>query len=1173
VAVLGEQSAGELLDRVDDDTNALGRLMRNVVWAAGRLVLAAPFLWAVAGLTWWPVWFIFPLMGVAGWLAVRGDLAEVARRKVTAEVAWTGLNSAFEEAVAARNDIRTSLGQHFVLRRLAELSAAVQAKEKGVLRVEIRLLGRAGALLSGVLAGVLMVGVALVTHGNLGVSGLVTLFMATTTMVSSLSELIEYLPPIQEGIGALTRIRQLLDAPREPEGGLTVPPGDVSVEFRGLTFQYPVMDEGDAGSAGGESDAGSADDQDAGDAEGSPGDEGSPGAEGSPGTHRAEPFALRDITLTIPARQTVALVGRTGSGKTTLGSLLSRALEPEPETLFIGGRDITTLDLQNLRSTVGVVTQRTEILSATVRENITLLADLPDAVVDQAVNTLGLREWVSSLPQGLDTLLGPGGTALSAGEEQLVAFARLLVSDTQIVVLDEATARMDPLTESLVVRASRRLLRERTGVVIAHRLSTIERADMVAVLDHGRVVECGPQADLARSGGAYASLLTAASTGVVTSSQDAGEDTGVKLERGGTEDAGTGTRTSGACAEGAREIEASGAETGRAVLGGPGTSSVDAGGASAAEPGTDEPSATLAGGRRMGQALPLPQTQKPIGLLRAVYRQFMVRKRWGLLGAACFTSSGLAMASGPLIGFLWGLTVARMEHHSPVTWLVLGITLALVLRQILLSLGIWWYPLWWNELTQRVCLVVTREQTQQHRLAASPAGEVVARALDADRFVSYADRWIDFLSAILTAVITAALGRNWLIGVVFLGVIAVSAASAAAGRPIAGRSAKAAADSRARFGRYLVSSLNAIRTVKLAARTEAVRHHLGRIDLERVRCAVTEHRVRAVLDGVPITMCHAAAALAWVLFYHGLWDISVTLLVTNTALGFVFYGIVSAAVVNEYPGARAWQLATAAYANGSDLITIPDGYSLLTGESPAPPASPPQRQAFHSLELRGVTTVFDDDATVGVSQVDLTVKHGELVLFLGRVGSGKSSLLSALAGLTSYHGEIRWNGSVVDDPQEFLRPHRVAYVSQLPKVVSGSYADNIRLDHQDRDLAEPLRIAHLSEDVEAAGGVHAMIGHGGIRLSGGQAQRLALARALACRAAVLVADDISSALDARTEIEVWDALRQEGSTVIGSSSKAAALARADRVVVLVGGDVKATGHWGDLAPEWSHLAS
>jgi ABC-type transport system involved in cytochrome bd biosynthesis fused ATPase/permease subunit len=190
------------------------------------------------------------------------------------------------------------------------------------------------------------------------------------------------------------------------------------------------------------------------------------------------------------------------------------------------------------------------------------------------------------------------------------------------------------------------------------------------------------------------------------------------------------------------------------------------------------------------------------------------------------------------------------------------------------------------------------------------------------------------------------------------------------------------------------------------------------------------------------------------------------------------------------------------------------------------------------LQLRGLGAVHDD-GTLGAQGVDLTVHAGQLVLLLGQVGSGKSSLLAALAGLVDHTGSLRWNGEEVEDPQVFLRPGHVAYVAQVPRVLSGTFGDNVRLDHR-REVDQSVDDARLGLDVQQAGGVEALVGHRGVRLSGGQVQRLALARALAADAELLLADDVSSALDARTEVELWQSLRHRGSTVLGATSKCAA---------------------------------
>ena len=306
----------------------------------------------------------------------------------------------------------------------------------------------------------------------------------------------------------------------------------------------------------------------------------------------------------------------------------------------------------------------------------------------------------------------------------------------------------------------------------------------------------------------------------------------------------------------------------------------------------------------------------------------------------------------------------------------------------------------------------------------------------------------------------------------------------------------------------------------------------------------------------------------WLVLLLGGWDLSTALLVTTAVAGFEWFGRVAGAVITEAPGTRAWADETSRLAGGADLVTVPPGVDLVRGSAPVPPA--PARQRLERLELRGLTAVHDD-GTLGVQGVDLDVRAGELVLLLGQVGSGKSSLLAALAGLVDHEGSLRWNGVEVGDPQLFLRPGQVTHVAQVPRVLSGTFAENLVLDHE-RAAGPAVADARLQQDVDGAGGVDALVGHRGVRLSGGQVQRLALARSLATGAELLLADDVSSALDARTEVELWEALRRRGTTVLGATSKRAALSRADRVVVLEEGRVVASGPWAELAPAWGHLA-
>lgn len=1064
LSTLSEQAVGEILDRIDDDTHELGTLLRMSAWRVIRLALVALPLLFVAGFTWWPAWIILPVTAGAVFAVIRPMLGLLAERKVAEEAAWTDHAAALEEGIAARDDLRTSLGQPYAVRRCAELSATIHDRMSDVVAVEAKIMRRSGLLLHGLLAGVAIAGVILVSGGAQSVATLVTLFAITVTFVGQIDQVAHHLPDIQAGVGALIRLRAVMASDAEPEGGAAVGDGPMSIELRDLHFSY---------------------------------------AEGT--------FALNGVSLTIPAGTTCALVGRSGSGKSTLASLLSRAVEPDPGTVLLGGIDVVDLDLHHLRSTVGLVTQRTEIVAGTLAENVAMFADLPRDRVEHAVDELGLRDWVDGLPDGLDTVLGPGGTTLSAGEEQLVAFARLLVRDVGVIVLDEATARMDPVTEAQVVAASQRLLAGRTAILIAHRLSTTERADHVAVLDAGRIIQSGPRHRLATDDGPFRQLL---------------DDAGQK-----------------------QPVSSVGA---------------DARADSVVTTRSDE----IGGVRRRGEPPPPIEIDTPPTLARGVWRAVWIHPEWGLFAIGMFLVAIMLGSYGVVTAWMWGHIIVDLGEGGQPTELVAVLAVCFLVAPLALTEAIRRYPHWWISVMLRTRTAVLLGQTGQRRLPPTPPGEVVARVMDCDRYTRYVDRWIDFVLGLIIATTTAILGGTVLAGAVFIAVMALTALTSSLGSPVAGRSAAAASTARAHFGRSLVSALDAIRTVKLSAATSSVHAHLRRVDGGRVDAAVREHRVQSLLDGVPLVMIQAGVVAAWAIHVAGGWGLATALLVSGAIAGFEWFGRVAGSIITEAPGTRAWHRETSRLAGGRELMDMPADVDLVNGTGMAPVPGPSER--LEQLELVGFGSVHDD-GTVGVRNIDLTVQRGELVLVLGRIGCGKSSLLRALAGLVHPTGSLKWNGVEVDDPEHFLRPGHVAYVAQIPRVLSGTFVDNVRLDHA-RDASSPIEHARLGRDIDDAGGLAAVVGHRGVRLSGGQVQRLALARALATGAELLVADDVSSALDATTEVELWESMRASGRTVVGATTKRAALARADRVVVLVDGEVAAQGPWHDLAPSWDHLA-
>ncbi|SFN00802.1 ABC-type multidrug transport system, ATPase and permease component [Pseudonocardia ammonioxydans] len=1156
---LEDQAVGELLDRVDDDARQLAQLFRRIGWETGRALLRSVLAWLVAGLVFWPAWIAFPLVAGLIVLVARPLTPVVARAKVAEEAAWSDHSAQLEEAIAGQDDVRTSLGQPHVVAGFAARAAEVLRRVRTVCRAATKVGLRTGFVAHAVLGAVALGGVWLVAGDPGGIAALVSLWILVTAFVSQVDAIVDRMPDIQAGLGALTRVRSLLHAEREPAGGAPLPPGPAGVELRGLSAGY------DGG------------------------------------------FRLAGIDLVVPAGTTCALLGRTGSGKSTVTKVLSRAVEPPRGQVFVGGQDVCATGIDDLRRGIGVVTQRTEVLAATLAENVTLFDPaVTRSAVEVAVSALDLDGWVAALPDGLDTRLGTGGVTLSAGEQQLVAFARLLVRDVAVVVLDEATARMDPRTEERVTRASRALLAGRTGIVVAHRLSTVRRADAVAVLEDGRLVQHGDRARLAGEPGRYAELLEAD-----------GDDPADRGPTGsGPGDGRPGNRrpddrrpSDGRPSDGVPGHDGPTATTGPDCGAGAAPGPSPPAPATAAAPGTGPPArsatATLAPAERAETVHPVPtgtaapaataavppaatdrvpdtvarrtrRTQEAVpapvpALWRTVLRLALAHKRWGLAGGFMFTLATLAGASGVVTGWLWGHVAGALQDGATPWGPAVALTAILLLFPLWIAVAFRTYPLWWSAVTLRTRLAVLRGQTMQHRGVRAPAGEVVARALDSDRMTLYVDRWVDVANAGIVVVVAGLVAGDVRVAAVVGAFLLLCAGVAAVGAPFAGRAGRVAADARARFGTALGSALDAVRTLKLAAATGAVRAHLADVDARRVHATVREYRIRTLLDGVPGLLVQVAVVLTWSLYLTGSWDLATALLVSTTLTGAGFLGQVCAAAVTEAPIARRWLRAVAPFAGAADLTRLPPGVDLVAGTAPAPRPAP--REPLDRLSLQRLTAVHDD-GTVGVCDIDLEVDAGSLVLVTGRVGAGKSSLLAALAGLLRHEGAVRWNGRVVHDAQRFLRPGQVAYVGQVPRVLSGTVGENITLGHRhpagvvDRAVDD----ARLGPDLAAAGGADAVVGHRGIRLSGGQVQRLAMARALATGAELVVADDVSSALDVRTEIELWAALRRRGSTVVGASTKRAALARADRVVVLEHGRVAAEGPWSELAPRWSHLA-
>ena len=456
-----QHTPGELIERIDGDATLLSnlfsqfvvRILGNAVLILGVLVLLFREDWRLGlGLALYA--------GVAA--LVMGLLQNLAVPRWTASrQADAELFGFVEERYNGAEDIRSSGAESYVVGGLDRLSRAVT--RTGLMARIVDATGNAATNFLFVISNALglALGAYLYTHGavTIGAAYLVVYYVG---MISGpLEEMRRQMQDLGAARAGAARSLELLSQRSQivDVGTARLPAGALPVEFDRAGFAY--------------------DDR-----------AGEPPADAG--------FALRDVSFSLPAGRVLGLLGRTGSGKTTLTRLLFRLYDPDQGSIRLDGVDLRDVPLDDLRRHVGVITQDVQLFQASVRDNLAFFnPQVGDDQIEHALRELGLWEWLQRLPAGLDTMLGAGGQGLSAGEAQLLAFARVFLKDPGLVVLDEASSRLDPLTEALLERAIDGLLAGRTAIIVAHRLHTVQRAGDILIMADGRVVESGSRSELA----------------------------------------------------------------------------------------------------------------------------------------------------------------------------------------------------------------------------------------------------------------------------------------------------------------------------------------------------------------------------------------------------------------------------------------------------------------------------------------------------------------------------------------------------------------------------------------------------------------------------------------------------------------------------------------------------
>lgn len=444
-----DRTSGELVERIDGDVTALGGFFsRFVVNVLGNVAL----LMGVLFMVWREDWragialSAFALLALAVLLRLRN--VAVSRWQRVREVS-AQLFGFFGERLAGTEDIRSSGAVAYVMRELGLHQGAWLAARRGAVA------GTSVIWSATLVTFALGSAIAFVVGGSLWLAGAITLgtvyllFYYTELLRRPIEQIRRELDEMQQAFAGIARVQELLRVrSRLADGERSLPRGPLAVDFDEVSFAY------------------------------------------------AHDPVLRNVSVAIAPARVLGLLGRTGSGKTTLARLLLRFYDPASGTVRLGGVDLREAALSDIRSRATMVTQDVQLFHASVRDNVTFFdRSIDDARALAVLDQLDLGEWVRRREAGLDAEMRTD--TLSAGEAQLLAFARAFLRDPGLVILDEASSRLDPATERRIERAIDTLLYGRTGVVIAHRLETVERCDEIAILDEGRVIEHGARLVLA----------------------------------------------------------------------------------------------------------------------------------------------------------------------------------------------------------------------------------------------------------------------------------------------------------------------------------------------------------------------------------------------------------------------------------------------------------------------------------------------------------------------------------------------------------------------------------------------------------------------------------------------------------------------------------------------------
>lgn len=464
LAYFNEERKGDLLARITSDVqeiessilNVLESVFRSPVTIAGSLFI---MVYMSPGLT----LIVFGLMLFTG-LIIGGISRRLRRQSGALQNLLGRLVATVEETLGGMRVVKAFRAESFQEGHFGEINRQYRRLQTRIIRRRDLSSPLSEFLGISVVAVLLWIGAQRIFAGELGAESFMAFLLAFYNVIDPSKQLTNAWYHIQKGLAAVDRVDKILDAPDSmPEKPAALPVSNIreGIRFEGVSFRYP-------------------------------------------GT---ETWALQEVNFFLPKGKTIALVGLSGAGKSTIADLIPRFYDVTEGRITLDGTDIRDLRLDDLRSLLGMVTQEAILFHDTVANNITFGHPAPADAIARAAEKAHALSFVDQLPEGMDTQIGDRGGKLSGGQRQRLTIARALLRDPQLLILDEATSALDSESERLVQEALETLLTNRTALVIAHRLSTIRRADEILVLSEGRIVERGRHDALIAAGGPYSRLV------------------------------------------------------------------------------------------------------------------------------------------------------------------------------------------------------------------------------------------------------------------------------------------------------------------------------------------------------------------------------------------------------------------------------------------------------------------------------------------------------------------------------------------------------------------------------------------------------------------------------------------------------------------------------------------